>query len=81
VSAVGNWWSCYYRVGDGAVKYFSAQGQPAREAPAAAHPGAEMQLGALSGGVFVVLERRRSNGKQWRRVWLDPRSPWGQGGG
>lgn len=72
-------WSCWYRVGSaGDLRYFSALAQPARECPAADHPGAEMHLGALVVGEFVVLEIRRVQGGRWRSAWRDDTSPFGR---
>lgn len=69
-------WATHYRVGDAAPRYFSAQGQPARECPAVDHPGQTMQLGQIIGGELVVVEVREARGKAWRRVWADDRPPW-----
>jgi hypothetical protein len=69
-------WATHYRVGDAAPRYFSAQAQPAREAPAAAHPGQTMHLGTILDGVFTVLEIRRVQGGRWRSVWRDDTPPW-----
>jgi hypothetical protein len=69
-------WATHYRVGEGAVKYFSAQTQPARECPACDHAGQTMQLGQVLDGELVVVELRRSDGRGWRKVWADNRPPW-----
>lgn len=69
-------WSCWYEVGDGELRCFSAASQPQKECPASSHHGQEMRIGARDvDGVFVVKEIRRSTGKVWRLAWSDGDMP------
>ena len=75
VKRAGWSWATHYQIGDAPPRYFSSQGQPARECPAADYPGATMRLGQIISGKLVVLEVRKARGKGWRVDWRDDSRP------